>query len=224
MEPLLDPAGEAGESFGFKTANFFRQLFGMEKLEQPGVEVDAPEEGLLKRAFLPSYPTVKPAETVAPAPDQTVVQKPAETVAPQPKQVLPMVPPAGPKEPEGFGGRYREAREGGRGVLGSAWRGLGFGKTVGEGMNADAETLGAATDQALEPVAKRLPQSDAELGPLSTLTASGRAIPATLAAGVVEGAPVLQAAVSEMLAGIGLPLLGAPDTLPTARDAGAGSP
>ena len=71
----------------------------------------------------------------------------------------------------------------------------------------------------------RMAHSDAKVGPLSTLTASGMAIPATLAAGVTEGAPVLTAAVAEMLAGIGLPVLAAPDALappemlaPTAPD------
>ena len=109
--------------------------------------------------------------------------------------------------------RFRAAREEGVGLVGSVLRGLGFGKTVAAGMNADAGTLGAATDQALQPVAQRLPQSDAEIGPLSDLTARGMAIPMTLAAGVTEGAPVLQAAVSEMLTGLGLPAVTAPESV-----------
>ena len=87
-------------------------------------------------------------------------------------------------------------------MLGSAWRGLGFGKTVADGLGDDAAALGAATDQMLEPVAKRLPQSDAELGPLSRLTAAGAAIPATLAEGVTLGTGTLTDAFSAMLATI----------------------
>ena len=86
----------------------------------------------------------------------------------------------------------------------------------------------AAVDQAVD-TAQRLrdlmPGSDAKEGPLSDLTAAGMAIPATLAAGVTEGSPVLTAAVWEMLAGIGLPALAAPDAMappemlaPTAPD------
>ena len=109
--------------------------------------------------------------------------------------------------------RFQTAREEGKGLIGSVFSGLGFGKTLGEGLAADSETLGAATDQALQPVARRLPQSDAEIGPLSDLTARGMAIPATLAAGVAEGSPVLQAAISEMLANVGLPAITAPGML-----------
>ena len=158
-----------------------------ETVAQPPA-VTVPDEGLLKRVFLPAYPT----------------------------------PPAAETSGGGALARFQTARDEGKGVLGSVWRGLGFGQsgeaipqTLGEGMVAGAEGMGVATDQMLGPVDKRMAKSDAELGPLSTLTASGRAIPATLAAGVTEGAPVLQSAVSEMLAGIGLPLLAAPDTLPT---------
>ena len=98
--------------------------------------------------------------------------------------------------------RFQTARDEGKGLVGSLFRGLGFGKTVGEGLNDDPAALGAATDQALQPVAKRLPQSDAELGPLSRLTAAGAAIPATLAEGVTLGTGTLTDAFSAMLATI----------------------
>ena len=97
--------------------------------------------------------------------------------------------------------------------------------TVAAGAEAGTGGLVQQTEQTAQQVRDRLPSSDAKTGPLSDLTAAGMAIPATLAAGVTEGAPVLTAAVSEMLAGIGLPVLAAPDALsppemlaPTAPD------
>ena len=74
----------------------------------------------------------------------------------------------------------------------------------------------------LEPVAKRLPQSDAELGPLSRLTAAGAAIPATLAEGVTLGTGTLTDAFSAMLAtisGTTSPTL-TPEPGPPAADTG----
>ena len=106
---------------------------------------------------------------------------------------------------------------------------FGIGKktpeTVAAGMDAGQESVAGAADRMTQTVDDRMAHSDATVGPLSTLTASGMAIPVTLAAGVTEGAPVLTAAVAEMLAGIGLPVLAAPDALappemlaPTAPD------
>ena len=83
--------------------------------------------------------------------------------------------------------------------------------TVAAGAEAGTGGLVQQTEQTAQQVRDRLPSSDAKTGPLSDLTASGMAIPATLAAGVTEGAPVLTAAVSEMLAGIGLPALVPPE-------------
>ena len=97
--------------------------------------------------------------------------------------------------------------------------------TVADGVEAGTGGLVQQTEQTAQQVRDRLPSSDAKTGPLSDLTASGMAIPATLAAGVTEGSPVLTAAVAEMLAGIGLPALAAPDAMappemlaPTAPD------
>ena len=84
------------------------------------------------------------------------------------------------------------------------------------GMFGAGDQAGAATDQVLQPVADRLPESDAKVGPLSNLTVRGMAIPMTLAEGVTLGAPVLAGAVAEMFAAAGLPepvTLAAPDTL-----------
>ena len=52
------------------------------------------------------------------------------------------------------------------------------------------------------------------MGPLSNLTAQGMAIPATLAAGVAGGTPMLQEAIAAMLASIGLPPAGGEPAAP----------
>ena len=83
--------------------------------------------------------------------------------------------------------------------------------TVAAGAEAGTGGLVQQTEQTAQQVRDRLPSSDAKTGPLSDLTAAGMAIPATLAAGVAEGSPVLTAAVWEMLAGIGLPALVPPE-------------
>ena len=170
-EPLIEPAGEAGEKLGQATTNALRGALGKEPLEAPAIEITRPEEGLLKRTFWPGLPQVS-----APVP------------SPRNSRAL------------ADGSARRAARAKGWSARCSA--GLGFGKTLGEGLNDDAAALGAATDQALEPVAKRLPQSDAELGPLSRLTAAGAAIPATLAEGVTLGTGTLTDAFGAMLATI----------------------
>ena len=142
-EKLVDPAGEAGERF----AAWTRNLLG---LGESGNEVTVPEEGLLKRAFFPSYPTVAPREdeTATPVPDQTVappadktVTPPApavtvaaeQTVAAQPGQAPATVLPV--DEQQGFGGRFsrgaRGRQRGGRlavprvGIRQDAGRGAG---------------------------------------------------------------------------------------------------
>ena len=61
--------------------------------------------------------------------------------------------------------------------------------------------LAAATDKVLQPVADRLPQSDARVGPLSNLTAAGRAIPETMARGVLDSAGSLSSAVAFAVGG-----------------------
>ena len=118
--------------------------------------------------------------------------------------------------------RFGRAREEGAGLLSATWQGLGFGRrgdaigtTLAAGMEGSGEALGAAADTMLQPVAQRLPQSDAELGPLSTLTASGRAIPMTLAVGALEGEPVLRDAITGIFSRLGL-------QLPTVADTGGG--
>ena len=61
--------------------------------------------------------------------------------------------------------------------------------------------LAAATDKVLQPVADRIPNSDARTGPLSNLTAAGRAIPETMARGVLDGAGSLASAVTFAVGG-----------------------
>lgn len=109
--------------------------------------------------------------------------------------------------------RFQRAREEGAGLLGAVGQGLGFGR---RGGNA----LGEAMDEALQPVADRLPQSDAKIGPLSDLTARGAAIPETLAAGIRQASAELPAALAEALPGASLP--DADANLPGGAPAGEG--
>ena len=83
--------------------------------------------------------------------------------------------------------------------------GLGAGQaisdTLADGVPAGSQALGAATSETLQTgVDDYLPHSDARRGPLSNLTASGRAIPITLAEGVLQEAGQLTAAVTATLA------------------------
>ena len=90
------------------------------------------------------------------------------------------------------------------GIFKGAWNAIAgegtlLGKLFGTAASGadDADQLGAAVETALdEQVKPRLPSSDAERGPLSRLTAAGRAIPATLAAGIAEEAGAIDAALS----------------------------
>ena len=115
-------------------------------------------------------------------------------------------------------GEKKSPLEAGAQVFGNVLGFFGIGKktpeTVAAGMDAGQPAVAGAADRMTQTVDDRMAHSDAKVGPLATLTASGMAIPATLAAGVTEGSPVLTAAVWEMLAGIGLPVLAAPDALP----------
>jgi TP901 family phage tail tape measure protein len=70
-----------------------------------------------------------------------------------------------------------------------------------DGIKSAAGRVVAAVGDVLDTVRDLLPFSDARKGPLSALTASGRALPATLARGVRAGAPELAAAVAGAAAG-----------------------
>ena len=85
--------------------------------------------------------------------------------------------------------------------------------TMAAGVEQTKPLLVEAIGFAFRAIIPWMAQSDAEVGPLSNLTAHGMAIPATLAAGVTEGSPVLQAAITEMLANVGLPAITAPGML-----------
>ena len=112
------------------------------------------------------------------------------------------------REGQTIGARFRRAQEDeGKGFFGAAFDALGFGGVTGAlstGIDGGGAELGAATDKALKPVDDRMAHSDARVGPLSNLTASGAAIPVTLAQGVALGAPVLASAVNAALASVGL--------------------
>jgi TP901 family phage tail tape measure protein len=89
-------------------------------------------------------------------------------------------------------------------VSDGASSGSAFGNAVADGIYdsigaavAAAEALAAAVDAVL-------PHSDAERGPLSHLTESGRSLPETLAAGVLSGAGAFTGAVERTLGGLSL--------------------
>ena len=117
-------------------------------------------------------------------------------------------------------GAWLEARFGGAG----SYRAI-IPETLAEGMPAGADALGAATEATLQTgVGDYLPHSDARRGPLSHLTAAGRAIPITLAEGVLQEAGLLPAAVTASLALPAAALDDDPDvglSPPRARDVGA---
>ena len=72
--------------------------------------------------------------------------------------------------------------------------------TLAEGVAAGGPALGQAVEGMLNrEVAPRMAHSDAEIGPLSRLTAAGRAIPETMAEGVALGAGGLAAALLSTL-------------------------
>ena len=71
-----------------------------------------------------------------------------------------------------------------------------FGRSLREGGSDLGQDVGAMMESAFSPY---LPDSDAEKGPLSRLTAAGRAIPETIAKGIRQGDPIAVA-----LAGIAM--------------------
>ena len=71
--------------------------------------------------------------------------------------------------------------------------------TVADGVAANAEALPGAVEGAAQEAAELLPSSDAQRGPLSNLTASGAALPRTLAQGITQGAGALESAVQRAL-------------------------
>lgn len=71
--------------------------------------------------------------------------------------------------------------------------------TFGDGIKSGASGLVDTVGGVLSGVRDYLPFSDARKGPLSQLTASGLALPSTLARGVNAGAPTLAAATDNMM-------------------------
>ena len=94
--------------------------------------------------------------------------------------------------------------------------------TAAQGADAGANELAAGVDHAVTAGAEPyLPQSDAQRGPFSRLTEAGAAIPTTMAAGVVAGAPQLGRALDQTLlspAGGGIKSRGAADLISALRD------
>jgi len=56
-----------------------------------------------------------------------------------------------------------------------------------EGIKSKLHLVGGALDQGFRDAGKRLPHSDAEMGPFSRLTEAGRSIPQTIARGMAQG-------------------------------------
>ena len=75
------------------------------------------------------------------------------------------------------------------GSLNLAGMGKALLATLGEGIRAGADTVLTALKQALGPLSRFWPSSDAEEGPLSKLTASGASILDTMGAGVLRAGP-----------------------------------
>ena len=108
----------------------------------------------------------------------------------------------GEKQAEGFQNAYQRNQE--RLAKQRAERaGLAIPETVGDGVEAGAASLEEPTKGVLGRVRDLLPFSDAREGPLSDLTASGRALMETIAEGVRMGSPSLNSA---LVAGLGAPL------------------
>ena len=88
------------------------------------------------------------------------------------------------------------------GVFGKA--GKWMMKTLGFGVQAEAQAPVQAVNNALQGVGDYLPHSDAKLGPLARLTDAGAAIPRTMASGMQAAAPALSSATLATVAGVDL--------------------
>ncbi len=87
--------------------------------------------------------------------------------------------------------------------------------TISSGVMSKIESLKGKVSSALAEVRNLLPFSDAKEGPLSALTASGRAIMTTLATGVTAAGPALAGATGKAMAGAAATLtLDTPANLP----------
>lgn len=86
---------------------------------------------------------------------------------------------------------FRAAWDWLRGLFGAGGEELP--ETAAEGIRGSAAAVGGATEAMAGEATPYLARSDAERGPLSRLTAAGRAIPTTIAAGMLAASPVLAA-------------------------------
>ena len=86
---------------------------------------------------------------------------------------------------------FRAAWDWLRGLFGAGGKELP--ETAAEGIRGSAAAVGAATEAMAGEATPYMAHSDAERGPLSRLTAAGRAIPTTIAAGMLAASPVLAA-------------------------------
>jgi hypothetical protein len=82
--------------------------------------------------------------------------------------------------------------------------GTGFVQALIDGINQKVKDLLATVTDVAAKVRKKLPFSDAQEGPLSTLTESGRSIPETIARGMLEGASALSSVADSVFAGAAL--------------------
>lgn len=81
--------------------------------------------------------------------------------------------------------------------------GSGLAKSFGDAIRSGTPWPIAAVEAMVKAVKDRLPHSDAKVGPLSTLTAQGRALPETFAKGIRQTSYVASQAVGEMVSGVG---------------------
>ena len=88
--------------------------------------------------------------------------------------------------------------------MASRWAdaGRGFVEALGNGIRSAAQSAIGAVQDVVSNIRSLLPGSDADRGPLSDLTASGRALPATFAAGIASGASLPGVSVEQIAAAI----------------------
>ena len=88
--------------------------------------------------------------------------------------------------------------------------GFAIPQTLGEGVESGEPGFLGKTEAALKRLRDRLPFSDAKVGPLSDLTASGRSIMSTIAEGIRQGGPAAAHALDDVLRFEALQRLDAP--------------
>lgn len=84
-------------------------------------------------------------------------------------------------------------------VAGASSFGSGMVKAFGDGIKAGLQGVLETVRKMTSDIRDMLPHSDAKIGPLSDLTASGMALPETFARGILAGSPILAGAMDALL-------------------------